>query len=511
MSKVDLSLDGYPTLQELAKSDAYVRIVIGPAGSAKTSCIVKILTMMAMLQEPDATGTRWSRWLVVRQTYQQLISTTLKSFLNFIEPICTYRTNPTPLITMVCPLPDGTTVNAVFEFLSMDSPDSITKLLGYEPTGAFLDEVSELSENVIEAVVSRVGRFPSGNKGTPTWTGVLGATNGPLKSHWLYKWYKRTLGEESCPEWSMYEESAGRKFFELFRQPPALIKPKEVGGKWLPNLEAENIDNLQEGYAYYYKMLSQTEVRINAYVLGEFSDLQTGEVVFPEFKMGLHVKPQADVFIRNGSPILMSFDFGRTPTALVGCVTKTGQLVILHEFCGENMAMSTLWDNSIQGWITEHHSRSKIVTAWGDPAGSTGGQGLELSPFEVLWQRGVPIAVTWNSGNQLEPRLQAVRKRLTSLDKNGQPMLIISDSCKYLIKALQTNYIYESIRGRSGEVRDTPTKSHIEWASDIADALQYMCLGMESRYSYSARNDDRINSDKRKNNWLIGRKTSTWR
>ena len=55
----------------------------------------------------------------------------------------------------------------------MDKPDSVSKLLGYEPTGAFLDEISELNETIIEGVISRVGRFPSGVRGSPTWTGVI--------------------------------------------------------------------------------------------------------------------------------------------------------------------------------------------------------------------------------------------------------------------------------------------------------------------------------------------------
>ena len=87
MSTVDLSLDNYPTIKELAKSAAYVRACIGPAGSAKTSCMVKILTMLAIQQEPDKNGVRWTRWLIVRETYQQLISATLKTFQTFLEPI----------------------------------------------------------------------------------------------------------------------------------------------------------------------------------------------------------------------------------------------------------------------------------------------------------------------------------------------------------------------------------------------------------------------------------------
>ena len=497
MSTVDMNLDQYPTIKELARSTAYVRACIGPAGSGKTSCMVKMLTMLAIQQEPDTNGVRWTRWLVVRETYQQLISATLKTFQMFLEPIAEVRESAPPIIKVRMPLPDGTFVNSVFEFLSMDKPDSVSKLLGYEPTGAFLDEISELNETIIGGVVSRVGRFPSGVRGSPTWTGVLCTTNGPMKSHWLHKWKQKLAGEIDRSDWDAYEEASGRPFFALFRQPPALIRPTKEGEKWQPNLSAENVENLKEGYAYYFKMLSQSDTRIKAYVEGDFADLQTGEVVFPEFMPDKHVIKQEYCVVPNGAPIMMSFDFGRTPCGLLGVMTKTGQLVITKEFTGENMAIETLFDEDIQPYLAQNLPRSKVVSAWGDPAGATGGQGLELSPFEVLIDCGIPIEVTWGSGNQIEPRLTAVRKRLRTLDSNGQPMLMISDECTLLINAMTTGYIYEASR-TSGEVRDKPTKSHINWASDLPDALEYFCLGCDTRYAKGARIDERIKSHRRR-------------
>ena len=497
MSTVDLSLDNYPTIKELAKSTAYVRACIGPAGSAKTSCMVKILTMLAIQQEPDKNGVRWTRWLIVRETYQQLISATLKTFQTFLEPIAEVRESAPPIIKIRLPLPDGTFVNSIFEFLSMDKPDSVSKLLGYEPTGAFLDEISELNETIIEGVISRVGRFPSGVRGSPTWTGVICTTNGPMKSHWLYKWQQKLEGKIDRSDWDTYEEVSGRPFFELFRQPPALIRPTKEGEKWLPNPMAENVENLKEGYGYYYKMLSQSDTRVRAYVEGDFSDLQTGEVVFPEFQPDVHIIKAEYCKVPNGAPIMMSFDFGRTPVCLKGVMTKTGQLVITKEFMGENMAVETLFDQQIQPYLAQHLPRSKVVSAWGDPAGATGGQGLELLPFEVLQEVSIPIEVTWGSGNQLEPRLSAVRKRFRTLDANGKPMLLISDECEYLIAALTNGYVYEASKV-SGEVKDTPTKTHINWISDLCDALQYFCLGCDTRYAQGNRVDKRIKSHRRK-------------
>lgn len=500
MSKtIDLSLDGYPTMQEFGASNAYVNIVIGPAGSAKTSGIAKLIMMRAMLQEPDANGIRPTKWLVVRQTYPQLVSMTLPSFRTFFEDVTDSRTNPTPMMFAKFPLPDGTQVDCTIEFMSMDNPQSIRKILGYEPTGAFLDEVSELSVDVIDAVVSRAGRYPSPNRVKPTWTGVYGATNGPLKSHWLYQWYLRTIGKhdpknekevEAIKAWERYEQESGRPFFRLHRQPPALIK--DVNGEWQPNPLAENVQNLQEGYSYYYKMLSQSQQRINAYVLGDFSDLQKGEVVFPEYNASIHYVDKDKFPVPRRVPLMMAFDFGRTPVCIVAVMTSTGQVCVFKEFVGSNMAIETLVKNEIKPWLMTEMFGAQIVCAFGDPAGDIKGQAQELSPFDVLRGADIPIEVTWHTGNQLEPRLRAVRDRMTTLDKHGKPNLLITSDCYYLHNALQTNYVYEEVQGRRGEVKDIPTKTHKEWASDIADALQYLCLGLATKYSHTHREDDRI-------------------
>ena len=41
---------------------------------------------------------------------------------------------------------------------------------------------------------------------------------------------------------------------------------------------------------------------------------------------------------------------------------------------------------------------------------------------------------------------------------------------------MAADYIYEN-RG-SGGTHDTPTKSHVGWVSDLADAAQYLSLGL---------------------------------
>lgn len=503
----DLSFDKYPTLLNFAASAAYIRGVIGPAGSAKTTYAFKELVIRSILQEPNpVTKVRPTKWFIIRNTFRQLRDNTIASYKTAIGPMFNerdVRENPTPKAMLVFPLPDGTMVQAQFVFVAMDNPKAVSDMLGAEMTGVLVDEASEISLKVIEAAQKRIGRYPS-MADVPTgatWSGMILTTNGPKKNHWLYDWYTRPK-----PEWRQYEEEMNRPYFELFRQPAALLRPANPGDDWLPNPRAENIHNLKEGYGYYYKMLGDDNDSIIAYVEGDFADLKSGKVVFPEFNYGLHRIDERDVEVPAGAPIMLSFDFGRTPVCLTAICTEAGGLVVTDEVVGESMSIETLFKGSVKPVLKQRYSRSKILHAWGDPAGNDETQAIDISPFQVLRANNVPIEVTWATRNDMHPRLEAVRMRLTTLGRDGKPMLRISSRCKLLLDALASGYIYPEIKGAhdSEIVQEQPTKSHVNWVSDLADALQYLCLGFDSTYAVKTK-DERVKSHARSRRSLLRR------
>lgn len=469
---VTFDLTKYPTLQAFTNDDSYIRVVIGPAGSAKTSWMVMEILKLACAQEPNDKGERHTKFLVGRLTYQVLVSATVDTFRRMAPELFQIKQSTPPTAKSHFYLPDGTSVHILVEYLSFDSEDAQEKLLGYEPTFIFLDEISELPESLVQACVRRLGRYPSGALGTPTSTGLFAATNGPKKNHWLYDW---SMGKKQ-DEHEMLSKEMGRNYFRLFRQPAALLRPAEPGGRWLPNPKAENIHNLKMGYAYYYGMLDGKDEDIQAYVEAEFADLVTGKVVFPEFRRSLHVINKDTLRLPSGYPLYLAFDFGRTPVALLAVANSSGGLRIIDEVMGENMSIERLCDEMLLPLIRDKYPRSWIERAWGDPAGDYETQAVDVSPFDILIERGIGIEAP-DISNRLDPRLEAVKQYLTKLDSMGNPMLQITDNCKYLIAALGTDYIYELIRGGGGTVRDVPTKTHLNWVSDLADATQYLCLG----------------------------------
>ena len=481
MANVEFNLDLYPTLKRFALSDAAIRIVIGPAGSAKTSYCALELLRLACLQAPAEDGVRYFKALVARQTYQMLQSSTIDTFKRMLGDILTFKTGKIPPEAIGrFRIDDGTYVDLKIEFVSFDNEDAQSKLRGYEPTFVFLDEVSEMPESLVTAALARTGRFPSGKFGEPTRSGVIGATNGPLKRHWLYHW---ASGNKTTLHDSIGKE-IGTKYFELFQQPAGLIRPKADGQPWLPNPRAENIHNLSEGYGYYFKMLGMKAQEIQAFVEGTFADLVTGKVVFPEFNE-VHILG-AEMSLPQRIPLYLGFDFGRTPTCLIATMTKSGRIIVLDELMGADISVKTLLDDYVLPRLSLRYRYATIEGAWGDPAGLIKAQSVEVSPFDVVRAAGIPIEDP-GGGNRLTPRLEAVKQRLTSLDSMGYPKLQISDSCAYLLAAMEHDYVFEAIRGGNGAVRDIPTKSHEGWCSDLCDALQYICLGLSYNYAHTPR------------------------
>lgn len=477
---INFDLTQYPTLHAASLSSAYVRFVRGPAGAAKTSWAFVELLRQAAAQAPAADGVRYTKFLVGRNTYQVLVSNTMESARKTLGPLFEARASIPPTITGKFALPDGTKVDTVFEFLSLEGEEAMNRLLGGEWTAAFIDELSEVPERVVHAIIRRIGRYPSNQLGTPSWVGVLGTTNGPIENHWLHQW---ELGEnaellsEIAAEMAKHTPNAPpRPFLHVFAQPPALLRPTNPNGKWTPNPAAENVQNLPGGYGYYFAMLSDPDpAKITAYVEGDYAPLKRGKLVYPQFRRALHVVPRESIRIPAGTPIGLSFDFGRTPVCTIYVRHATGRLLIVDELMGEDMAVETLMREKVVPRLKRDWRASKIEWATGDPAGESGGQGLESSPYEVLWEMGVPIE---NPGTNLVlPRVNAVATMLTRLDSMGFPLLQVTDNCTFIIEGFMRSYIYEQVaRGDPDAVRDTPTKSHINWVSDLQDAIQYAAL-----------------------------------
>lgn len=448
---IGINYTASPTMVRFHNSDAFVRSLFGPIGSGKSvACVIEMLRISFGVQEPEFSdpkfpnGVRKSRWVVVRNTYRELIDTTIQTFFDWYpQELGIYHKQDMKFTTIVS-LQDGTTAHVEFLFRALDKPDDIKKLLSLEVTGGWLNEAREIPKAIMDMLIGRLGRYPRkvNGKGGATRHCLLMDTNPPDSDHWYYK-----LFEVQKPEG-----------YEIFYQPSG-VSP-----------EAENIENLPDGY-YTKMMAGKTQEWINVYVHGQYGFVQNGKPVWPEYKDDKHHTDEP-MEIPTDWKITVGLDFGLTPAAIFGCRTPTDQIIVFDELIAEDMDAKTFGRLLKQKILSEYPNHK--FEFYGDPAGDQRAQSDKTTPFMMLASSGISASPTWTNDPVI--RIGAVAQAMKRLDSVGDMGFIIGPKAKIIRKACAGGYKYKRVQ-ITGEERymDTPDKNRY---SHPADALQYMALGM---------------------------------
>jgi len=72
-------------------SQSFVRILMGPVGSGKTTALLMEILHRGLAQAKGPDGYRRTRWAIVRQTLSQLKMTILLDLLNWFRQVCEYK------------------------------------------------------------------------------------------------------------------------------------------------------------------------------------------------------------------------------------------------------------------------------------------------------------------------------------------------------------------------------------------------------------------------------------
>jgi len=452
-----------PTMEAFHADDSYVRGLRGPIGSGKSVAMVFECIGRGKRQAAGPDGIRRSRCAIIRNTYPELKTTTVNTWKDWI-PENHYPINwGTPITCrVVVPLKDGTTMDMEVVFLALDRPADIKKLLSLELTFAWINEARELPHEIVEAVTSRLGRFPGKKYGAPiTWTGLFMDTNPPDDDHW---WYR------------MFEVEKPRNWRQ-FSQPPALIK---YGEDYMPNPDAENIKNLQLGYDYYLNMLGgKTYDWIKVYIMGQYGTVQDGKPVYPEYVDSLHCAEEELEPIR-GLPLRLGWDFGLTPAVAIFQQTPGGGIIVIEEVVSEDMGIRRFSRDMVKPVLANRYE-GMILVSTGDPAGTQRVQTEENTCMQVLMEEG--IATQPAHTQEYIARRESVADFLVSTDIDGKPAFQLSPRCRILRKGFNGAYKYERIQaaGQGYEVRhkDRPGKSRF---SHVHEGLQYGVMELTRGY-----------------------------
>lgn len=464
-----------PTALRFHRSSAFVRGIMGPFGSGKSVACIQECLSRAFEQIPNQMGVRKSRWAFVRNTYPELISTTLNTWKDWMpEAICPVKKSPVLMATLDQELGDGTRIYLEVIFLALDNEDDVGKLKSLELTGVFMNEASELAPEILEVATSRVNRYPSKADGGFNWSGVILDTNPPANDHW---WYN--LAEVKKP-----------KDYEFFQQPPALLLQDGTGctidGEpippvYVPNTgqiqgisPAENIQNHTIGFDYYLRMAAGKDMEwVKVFIMGEYGSVAKGRPVYAEYRDSYHVSSRPLDILR-GLPLLLAFDYGRTPACVVMQMTPSGQLRILREYFSTGTGLQSFIPEVLRPALYKEFQGMEII-ATGDPSGSYGGETTELTCETILRESG--FAYQPAHTNKPTARIESVVKFLvTSVE--AKPGLVVDPSCQMIRRGFIDGYCYRKIRSASGlRYSDSPDKNEF---SHLHDAVQYGCLYMTS-------------------------------
>lgn len=431
----------------LHQANEFITAVLGPVGSGKsTMCCMRILDL-AMMMPPCKDGVRRSKWAMIRNTYPELKSTTLATFLdwfgNFGEHPSLNQNAPITFHTQFND--DDGKVELTVIFLALDRAEDTKKLMSLEVTGAFMNEARYIPEIVLNTLIERVGRYPSAGWLKHVYKPhILLDTNPPDTDYW---WYRRFEVDKNQDE-------------TILRQPGGLIK---TDAGYQVNPDAENLDNLLGGGDYYLRGLGRPEAEIRVQLMGQYGSYETGDRIFTSYRDEIHAKDE--LTFTQGLPVIIGWDFGLTPAAVFAQMTPRGQLQIIKEICAHDMFIERFANDVIKPFINTYLTSFEIQSV-GDPAGNIRAETDGKAALGILESLGLPTQGA--STNNITKRLNAVDTLLNKMI-DGLPGFVVSrEGCPTIRKGLQDKYCWKVIGGEK-----KPDKNEF---SHPMDALQYICL-----------------------------------
>ena len=416
------------TTRDFHKSDKFVRALMGPIGSGKSVACIFEMFLKSLAQKPNDQGVRKTRWVIVRNTYRELIDTTIQSFFDWIPESIGHMMQKDMKFTINNPHPsgDGTQLYVEFMFRALDRPNDVKKLLSLEMTGMFVNEAREIPKAIIDMGIGRLGRYPNKRDGGPTWHGLIMDTNPPDSDHWWYSLFE----DNNCPH-----------NHALFKQPAG------------DGPDAENVDNLPPGYYENMKAGKDKEWQ-NVYIKGLYGFIADGKPVWPAYNDDIHHTDE-DLPLAGNGTIYVGIDFGLTPAAVIGQITASGQMQIIDELVTFDMG-AVQFGKLLHEKLNNKYCGCQLEI-YGDPAGEQRSQSDESTPFMMLSHQGIEAWPTYTNDPLI--RIEAVTDYLTRLDFTGKPAFVIGPKATMLRKALAGGYKYRRMQV-TGEERymDKPDK-----------------------------------------------------
>lgn len=451
--------------------------IIGPVGSGKTTGIFFKLVYLASLQEKSPVdGKRRIRCVVVRNTLPQLQDTTIVSWNIWFKDGEAGKWHATDK-RFVLKFAD---VECEVLFRPLDTPDDVQRVLSLETTFVILDEFVQIPREIVDALAARCGRYPSAKDGGATNWGMWGSSNPGNEDDW---WHEALQNAETyvvneSPEDKQQRINeriiAGKKStnWTYFEQPSGFSP------------EAENIENLPGGRAYYTALTQdKADHWVKQFVEVQWGYSLSGTPVISSFNHTLHVS-KASLSPNPNLPLIAGYDPGMNCAMIFGQMDLHGRLLVYDELVQRDMGATRFITNRVHPLLRSRF-RDYDFTVSPDPASSQRTQTDERTVLQVVAKHfKVKIA---DANNRLPGRIEAIEHFTTRLTDIG-PALLIDPRCKVLIRALRSGWRYN--KTLKGDTQPEPAKNDY---SHPGDAFGYLCKYFHKGMQGEQRRKERSN------------------
>jgi len=370
----------------------------------------------------------------------------------------------------IFPLGDGTTVHLELVLTAVATMEDADKLRSANWSFAWINEASEIESGIMEFITSRIGRYPSKDMGSCSYSGILLDFNRPQPGHHL-------LATMDNPVLQLVNEHGLEKEIPIavFTQPPAAFKEIREDGTvvYRANPDAENLENLRGGVEYYSTQIaSWLKIGHTDYIESLFCMLDTpirdGQAVFPQFNLETHVSKNV-LEPQNFTTVIVGMDTSGIHPAATFWQENQGKWCCLDEIMGIEMGLEAFMEEALVPLIRSRYPTCDVIISC-DPANARDSF-TALAPTTHLQRLGFQVYLP--TSNLPKIRIRAVEVLLNK-QIGG---IIISPTCKGVIRAMIGGYHYairRVVSSSAGKVYNSKPEKNDD--SHLADAIQYAAM-----------------------------------
>jgi hypothetical protein len=380
-----------------------VFIIEGPLGSgSSTVCCHKIFSMASQQAKSPIDGLRHTRYIVVRNTFKELLGSTVKTWMDWYSPLGRLVTDPPPRFFL-----EYGDIRSEIWFIALDRPEHVQKIRSTEFTAGWWNEVQYSELELFAEIATRIGRYPPKRWWTkpnstqwldgypddfrvPNHKILIADMNTAFEDHWTSVMFRGGRLPQGL------EEGERRKFIApkgwlYLKQPPAVIEKidPESGrptGEYVVNakselekhgvevaanhLYAENLNwagggrqGEEGGIEYYQDALGAHGADwINMTLMGVPGSRRTGTRIYPEFFEHLHFAKEP-IEPHPMSMLIVGIDPGFVRSGATFLQKIDGRWYLISDLMRTNVKTEVLgdaiWDHIAQNY--PDHMRSERI------------------------------------------------------------------------------------------------------------------------------------------------------